>query len=136
MVEQRPVDSVGAQVARWLRASLAGPDGEERIHEAVIEASGLARGTFYNLLAGKGGRTTNLTLKKLADALGVEPPRIERRLTWEPPAVPESPRSILRAAQGLLGELAERLPADGEAAGSRGGLSARTRRGQSEGGDS
>lgn len=110
-----PGGDLGADLAEWLRLALIGPDGRPKMTDnKVIEKSGVGRGTFYDIKGGKGAETGEETIKKLARALGVPVPRVDRRLTFDLPQTPETPRALLRRAQDLLRRLEGMLPTSPE----------------------
>lgn len=72
----------------------------------LADRSGVGRPTIDRILAAEGEGAGAATLKKLADALSVELPVIERRLSWNPkagePGVPELAAEIRALADQIL----------------------------------
>lgn len=90
---------LGTEVRAWLERALEGQHGLTR--SAVIERSGVARGTFYRLLAGEGDDVEQATLDRLAEALDVPPPQIVAGLS-DVPAQATTPIALVQEAQRLL----------------------------------
>lgn len=94
-------------LARWLRQSLRGPDGRDRMtHSAVIKNSKVGRATFYRILGGEGQDVDEATLRKLAAALKVPAPQIERVLRLDQPDSPLQVPTLakLKEAEALMAE--------------------------------
>ncbi len=108
-------------LARWLRQALRGPDGRDRMtHSKLIEESGVGRATLYRLLGGEGQEVDEATLLKLAAALEVPTPHVERVLRLAAPGFQEAPDAplatpplaLLKEAEALLHEAIKLLEAE------------------------
>ena len=85
--------------------------------EALAAAAGVSPNTVYRILRGE-GEPDEATLGKLAGALGVPAPRVERVLAAGVVGEPQTPIGLVRAARAAL-ERVERLlatSADADAA--------------------
>jgi hypothetical protein len=76
----------GEALRVWLVGALEGEDGRERHHDPVIAGSGVSRGTFYKILAGKGDLVGQAKIAALALWLGADVPLVDRvlRLPGDP----------------------------------------------------
>jgi hypothetical protein len=109
---------LGRALARWLRQSMQRPDGRQRMtKQQVIKAAKIGRDSFYRVWDGRGGEVLAETLQKLATALDVPTPRIERtmRLDESNAAFAVPPLAKLQEAQALLREAIAALDAEAEA---------------------
>lgn len=98
------VDPVGKALRQWLEEALTDPKtGKPKMTmEQLVERSGVYKGSLYRIKMGRSQRPEPTTLARLARVLGVDPPHIEREVSYEPPPEPETPAAMIRAAIRLL----------------------------------
>jgi transcriptional regulator with XRE-family HTH domain len=108
-------------VAKWLRRAMLDHDGKAKLnHSEIIKESGIGRSSYYRILRGETDAEPD-TLLRLAAALRVPPPEVERVLRLDQPGTPFAlaPLAKIKEAMTLLQEAAaamEATPAATEAA--------------------
>ncbi len=93
-----------AAVIRWLRVSMRGPDGRDKMTRTeLIKRSKVGRTSLYRLLKGEADAEPE-TLARLATALKVPVPLVVRTLVVAPAAAaaPVTPVATLREAAALI----------------------------------
>lgn len=98
------------EVRAWLELAMLDEAGKPKMtNVALCEKAGIVGDTLYRLLKAK-GEPEEATINRLAAALGVPAPRVERVLRHDRrPPDPETPLLTLRAATGLLRRLEAQL---------------------------
>lgn len=99
-------EEFGQAVAAWLRDALRDAQGREKMtHTRAMKLSGVGRTTFYDILKAT-GRVEQESLQKLAAALNVPPPQIERVLRLDQPgsALTKPTLATLKQAHALLAD--------------------------------
>lgn len=107
MVQGKPLAEV---LAAWFRRALRGPDGLDRLTLTELSRrAGVSRPTLYAIRDGEGEGTDQDTITRIAAALMVPAPRLERILTVEDGEPASSPLALIAEAQALLALAARRL---------------------------
>jgi hypothetical protein len=91
------LDPAGKALQEWLKRALLDAEGKPKMSlNQLVEKSRVYKGSLYPILKGEGQGATDETLASLARILKVDPPRVERRVTFDQPEEPNTTLGRLR----------------------------------------